>query len=206
MRTRNRALAGLATAAVLLLTACGDDSGDDGVATLDDDRARASEDASSDMDADDALLTYNDCLRDHGVDMADEVEDGSVVVGDDEGVVVNGVEVDPLVWERAEEECRPHLDEAIGSFEVDPETQAQLLDDMTAVAACMRDRGYDVPDPQLDEGGTVTVEVTDDGTGADDPATGRGPDGPTDRYMEDWEDCENEAGMAPPPAGGGADG
>jgi hypothetical protein len=95
-------------------------------------------------------------------------------------------------WEAANEECQPIMDEAMPEVEIDPEEQAEMQDRLVEVAQCMRDRGYDMPDPEVDENGRVTMQIGGPGGGDVESA---GPDGD---QQHDMEECEAEAGMEGP--------
>jgi hypothetical protein len=60
------------------------------------------------------------------------------------------------------------------------------------MAACMRERGYDFPDPTFD-GGRVMMKV-EKGDG-----TIPGPEDPT--FQQDQQECSAEAGLEPPGEG-----
>jgi len=70
-----------------------------------------------------------------------------------------------------------------------PEEDKQAMLDM---AACMRERGHDFPDP-LFEGGRVTQRMEEPGEGGVDP------DDPA--FRTDLEECANESGLEPPDGG-----
>jgi len=223
MTTRRRAALLLALA--LLgpgLAACGggnDDDGDAAVASLSGDDGTETEEVDDDdgdgggaqpereMSAEqqDAILEFAQCMRDHGIDMPDpEISsDGGVMIrGGGPGDAPEGGPGDEE-WEAANEACQPIMDEAMPEVEIDPEEQAEMQDQMVEVAQCMRERGYDMPDPQVDGNGRITVEM-----GAPD---GGGDQGevmpPDDEQQEDMEECQEAAGMEGGPGSvGGADG
>lgn len=203
--TKRRALAAMATAGILLLTAaCGDDGdrGTDSTDPVDDDEAFR-----------DAMLAYTDCMREQGIDMPDPqfTEDGGVSIsaGADDGSTGTPNESGDLVeadFEAADEECGDILHDTFGEMERDPEAEAEMLDQMTEVAQCMRARGHDMPDPQLTEDGGFVIESrSEDGSG-DGAAVAAGgaidPDmlddlaGLMDEdYLDDMVECQEQAGM-----------
>jgi hypothetical protein len=196
------------------LAACGKGGGgsSDGVASVDgasndsgssdDDSSGGDGDRPSNEEFQDAALEYAQCMREHGVDMPDpEFEDGGMTM-----MLPDGADRDEV--EAAEEECHPIMDEvAPDADEIDPEQQAEMQDQLLEVAECMREKGHDMPDPEVDENGRVTF-----GMGAQAGERGEGPD---EEFEQDMEDCQEQAGMDLPrgrrsggggtQAGGGGD-
>ena len=187
----SRLLAGLALALLLCLSAaCGSDSGGDSDDSLPD-VAGASSDApegddEADLDPDDAMLKFAQCMREQGVDMPDPEPGG--------GIRINGEGMSQEQMEAAQAACQKWMDMAEpedGGRELTEEEKQSFLD----MAQCMRDRGYNFPDPTFD-GGRVTQKV-EKGEG-DMP----GPDDPG--FEQDREECSAEAGMEPPEEAGGS--
>ena len=59
--------------------------------------------------------------------------------------------------EAAEEECRPIIEEVVGTFEPpSEEEQARMREQALEFSKCMREHGIDMPDPQFGENGEVT--------------------------------------------------
>jgi hypothetical protein len=183
----------VATALIILLgmtAACGGDSGKDGDSALPDaagasSSASASSDDEADLDPEDAMLKFAQCMREHGVDM-DDPEPGG-------GVFVDGKGIPEDQMEAAQAACQKWMDMAEpedGGKELTEEEKQSFLD----MAACMRARGYDFPDPEFD-GGRVTQKM-EKGKG-DLP----GPDDPS--FQKDMEECSSEAGLEPPGSSGG---
>jgi hypothetical protein len=187
MTTIRRLLIALALSLLLGLSAaaCGD-ADDDGGSTLPDAAgASSSDDAATDdepdLDRDDAMLKFAQCMREHGVDMPDPEPGG--------GVRINGAGIPPEQMEAAQADCQKWMDMAMpedgGGRELTEEQKQSFLD----MAACMRDRGYNFPDPTF-EGGRVTQRVQK-------PEGGEpGPEDPA--FEQDRGECEAEAGMEPP--------
>jgi hypothetical protein len=181
-----------ATAVTLLLglsAACDSGSGDDDT-TLPDaagaSTASPSGNDEADLDPEDAMLKFAECMREHGVDMPDPEPGG--------GIRVNGEGLSEDQMEAAQSACQKWMDLAEpedGGKELTEEEKQSFLD----MAACMRERGYNFPDPVFD-GGRVTQKV-EKGDG-DQP----GPDDPG--FQEDMEECSAEAGLEPPSQGGGS--
>jgi hypothetical protein len=194
------------------IAACGggDDPSTDAVASLDDEAAADAADTTDDegggrremspeeqAEFEDAMLAYAECMRDHGIDMPDPEFDGGRVTinGGPGGGPGSDRAQNQDDFEAADEECRSLMEDALPEAEpLDPEEQAEMQDRLTAMAECMRERGHDMPDPQVSEGGGV--EVRAGGPGGD---AGGGP--PDDEFEQDLEECQDEAGMEGP--GGG---
>jgi hypothetical protein len=189
------------------VAACGKSGGsDDGVASVDgasndsgssdDDSGSGSDDPPSNEEFQDAALEYAECMREHGVDMPDPEFDG-------EG---GGVQMrlprseDQDTVEAAQEACQDIMEEATPEGQtLDPEEQAEMQDQLLEVAQCMREKGHDMPDPEVDDSGRVTF-----GAGPGQGGEGTQPD---EEFDQDMEDCQEEAGMDMPrgrrPSGGG---
>ena len=175
-----------ATAVTLLLglsAACGNGSGDDDSALPDAAGASSASpagDDEADLDPEDAMLKFAECMREHGVDMPDPSPGG--------GVRMNGEGLSEDQMEAAQAACQKWMDMAEpedGGKELTEEEKQSFLD----MAACMRERGYNFPDPEFD-GGRVTQKVEKgegDLPGPDDPA-----------FQQDMEECSAEAGLEPP--------
>ena len=185
----------LVVAALIILlgmtAACGDSGkGDDSALP---DAAGASSSASSsgddadseeDLDPEDAMLKFAQCMRDEGVDVPDPTPGG--------GIGVNGEGLSEEQMEAAQAKCQKWMDMAEpenAGEEMSEEEKQQFLD----MAQCMRDHGYDFPDPTFD-GGRVTQKIEKgegDAPGPEDPA-----------FEADMEECSAEAGMEPPDRSG----
>jgi hypothetical protein len=159
-----RALRPLAAlVAVVALAACGDDSDDPGVASLDEGADAAAASATATGDAEEELLAYTECLREQGLDVPDpEVDaDGNLVLGgggpggggpggggpgggDGAGLP------DADEFEAAQEVCGEPPAGVGGALDElqSPEFQDALL----AFTQCLRDRGHDVEDIRIGEG------------------------------------------------------
>ena len=205
-QTRWRALALLAA---LLLTSglaagCGggDDDGD-GVASIDgsgaepesaaDDEGEGGGDGRpDDAEFQDAMLEYAQCMRDHGIDMPDPEfdEDGGVTQIMGEGTAGAGPDGPSEEFEAADEACKPILDDVMPDMELSPEEQAERQDQMVAVAECMRDKGHDMPDPEVSSDGAVRI-------GRRAPEGGTAPEA-EEQFEEDMEACHEEAGVEAP--------
>jgi hypothetical protein len=143
-------LLGLA-ALFTLVTACGGGGeSDDGVASLDEPAAEkdAGEEKLSDEDQ---MLKYTECLRENGVDVEDPPAGGG-----GGGVALPAMPVDDVEGNAAFEKCEEHLPNGGEPEELSPED----LDEMRKQAKCMRDHGFDVPDPTAEN---PMMEFNDNG-------------------------------------------
>jgi hypothetical protein len=110
--------------------------------------------ASDDPEVQDAFVRYARCMRDHGIDMPDPGAEGQTRIEID----------DPDAWEAAEEECRPIIEEVVGTFEPpSEEEQARMREQALEFSKCMREHGIDMPDPEFSEDGGMTINVENDG-------------------------------------------
>lgn len=180
----------VAAALIILLgmtAACGSDPGDKGSALPDAAGASSTAPADSasdeaDLDPQDAMLKFAQCMRENGVDMPDPDPNGGVRMDG------NGLSQDQM--EAAQAACQKWMDMAEpqdGGHELSEEEKQQFLD----MAECMRGRGYDFPDPTFD-GGRVTQKIEKGKDDADLP----GPDDPA--FKSDMEECSADAGLDPP--------
>ncbi len=141
-------------AASLLLTACsGTTSAAAEVASLDDitaaDEGDQSE-AETPVDTEAALLAMAQCMRDEGVDVSDpEVDaDGNVLPPRP----TDTENLDREALRSARETCSEYLEGVeLGFRDVDV---TELEDNLLEYATCMRDNGFDMPDPDLSGVGT----------------------------------------------------
>jgi len=198
----------------------GGDDGSDGVASID-----GADGESADGDTDDgggggggggrvddsefqdAMLEFAECMREHGIDMPDPEFDeggGAMRIGSGPGSADEGGPSQEE-FEAADEACSPIMEDVRPDIQLTPEEQAELQDEMVAVAQCMRDKGWNMPDPEVGEGGEVRVQVE-----PGDETSGRAPSPENqEAHMEDMEACQEELGIegrgpgGPAVAGGG---
>lgn len=141
----------VATVAGLSLVACGgSDSAE--VANLGDSATTTSEEGSEDQaseDPEEAILAYTECMREEGIDLPDPDFSGEP----GQGGFLGGSGIDPNDpdFQAAQEKCQSNLEGIQGRF--DPEDQQALQDAALEFAQCMRDHGFDVPDPDFSQGG-----------------------------------------------------
>ena len=202
MKTRVVVLLG---ALGLVLSACGgsDDSAS-GVASLETDAGDAVVDegdgtSTEEVDAEQAMLDLASCLRDQGVDIEDPTVDaeGNVQFGGFRGEPGEG-EFDRDAVQTALDECEDELEGVVIGFGGGDFDLTELEDTMVEYAACMRDNGYDMDDPDLSAFGPGAQ-------GEDGEAGPRGPFGEIDQDDPDFiaanEVCDEILGGLP--GGGG---
>jgi hypothetical protein len=154
----------------------------------------------SETSAEDAGLAYAECMRENGIDMPDpEVDAGGMQqrLGED-------ADPDSESFRRADEQCSTHLEGMVQDRmdDLSPEERERLQEQMLELAECMRERGYDMPDPQIGSSGVRIGLGPDEGEGGIDP---RDPE-----FGDAIEACHEQAGLAQPgsvdEAGGASDG
>ncbi len=167
MRRWRMLLLPAALALCVLAAACGGSSGADadggGVASAGNGSKASGTGDGKKVDPQQAGLEFARCMREHGVDVPDPKsgDDGMVLIGPGpaDGEATLGAEP-PAGFEEADKACRHHLKDLIrdGGATVDPKEQDRAL----KFAACMRDNGVDMPDPDFSKGG-VQIEIGRDG-------------------------------------------
>lgn len=152
---RNRLLPifAAAIAAGLLLAACGGSDSPE-VANLGSNTTADEESDTTEAPADpeEAILAYTQCMRENGVDLPDP--DFSGEPGQGGGGFFGGqggIDPDDPDFQKAQEKCGSNLESIRGNF--NPDNQEQIQDAALELAQCMRDRGFDVPDPDFSQGG-----------------------------------------------------
>jgi hypothetical protein len=160
--------------AALALTGGG--GGDDGDTASSSDDGRSSEE--------DAAFEFAQCMRDNGIaDFPDPQVDA-----DGEGISMRPPDgVTPEEMEPAAAECEHILDDAVpeGEEKLTPEERAQLQDQWRGVAQCVRDQGYDMADPEVDEYGRLKIRAEGEGV------------------EQAIEACGNDLGLGEPDGGDG---
>lgn len=127
----------------LLVAACSPGADESGVASL-----TAAEDdlvapSAEEVDREAALLSFAECLRAEGV----EVDDPEVGQDGQLRLPRPNSEPDREAMQAARAACSEHLEGVTIGFEDRDTTEFQ--DMLLEFAACMRDNGYDMPDPDL---------------------------------------------------------
>jgi len=143
MRAAKIAVAAIAPLLVIVLAGCSDD------ATGSTNGAGASDSESA--DAQDQMLKFTECLREHGVDVPDPDESGRFIVPFGGRGSGNGPDEKTREAMEACQEFAPMRGGNLDELRNDPEFQdAQLR-----FAQCMREHGIDMPDPGEGGGGIM---------------------------------------------------
>jgi hypothetical protein len=160
--------------ASLLLASCG---GDDSTASDGDRRAELRE----------AALDYAQCMREHGVDMPDPKFNGG-------GMTMRlggpGQAQPPKATMDAAQEACQKIMERVKPPTMSPEQQAKARDRALKLARCMRERGFDFPDPQFGKGGAIRQRIGGPGSDIDPESPG---------FQQAMQACSKAAGF---PGGG----
>jgi len=130
---------------LLVLAACGGGD-DDGVATLEEEDASAEEDSDDrDRSSEDATLEFVACLREQGIEVEDPQfdEDGIPQIDFDQ---IEGIQELPG-FDEAQAECEDLFDDVLSAVGIDQQELAALADGYVDFAACMREKGFSMPDP-----------------------------------------------------------
>src|SRR3954453_8175394 len=153
--TRALVLGVPALLASLVLAACGgSSSASPGVASIAGDTTAtatsAAAPAASAADREATLMKASKCMRDNGVaDFPDPVVDSNGNARPGQGLR-NLDRNDPTV-SKAFTACQKYFAAARPQFS--PEQQQKLQDGLLKYAKCMRENGFDMPDPQFGTGG-----------------------------------------------------
>ena len=140
---------GLLAVLFVVAAACGGAGATEGVASLSDTDASlpqgGDEETDQELDVEGAFLTFTQCMRDEGIDMPDPELDAN---GD---FTFRGFDRasqdDPDEIRAAFEACQEHIEGVVQEFIGNDLTEIQ--DTLVEYAACMRDNGYDMPDPDF---------------------------------------------------------
>ncbi len=173
---------------VLVAGACGGSaSASEGIATIQTDAADPAgadtkEDVAEDVDPEQAMMALAACLREQGLDIDDPTvdADGNVQFGAFRG---GGEAGDPPAdrdtISAAKDACHEQLGDVVlgfGGRDFDP---TEMQDMLVEYAACMRDNGYDMDDPDFSSFGPGSGDNPDEGGKA-------GPFGQIDRDDPDF--------------------
>jgi hypothetical protein len=188
------------------LAGCGGGSGANDVASLGGKQAQqASDDGSSNLsprERDAAFRKFTQCMRDHGVEMQDPQigDDGSFTITAQADAAAGSGPADPDFAD-ANKACNKYLDGVINGGDADGPS-AEEIEKMQRralkFARCMRDAGFDFPDPQFESGngggGMVMIGGPGESINPSDPAT-----------QAAMEQCQKAAGMPKPSQTRGGD-
>ena len=101
------------------------------------------------LSAEDAMLAFTQCLREHGIDVDDPTPDdeGNLRLSRPQGLERE----DREVFVQAREACAGLLEGVTFGFQERDRTEIE--DALYEYAACMRDNGFDMPDPDFSGSG-----------------------------------------------------
>lgn len=174
----------------LILAACSSDVGSD-VASLEELGAEvsgASDDASSESLDEEAILEFSQCMRDNGIEDFEDPEigaDGSVEFRF--GRVAQDPQADRETMRAAFEACQDTLGGiSFGRGGVD---RSEIEDTLYEFAVCMRENGYDMPDPDF----ANLLQGEGDGQGGGGPF-GEGFDPEDPAFLSALGECEDVFG------------
>lgn len=185
-----------AMAGALLLAGCG--GGGDGepdVASLDKGADRGDATAAAgggSTDVEQSLLDFSECMRREGLDDFPDLTAGSGF----QQLIDSGIDVRSKAFQDALEGCRDLLEGVFNLDRLSPEQQAETQDLILRIARCLRDRGYDVPEPDFSKGLGVEAfgDLSELDVDTNDPA-----------FRADLRACFSDAGL-PGAGGNGASG
>jgi hypothetical protein len=161
------------SAAALFFAACGADSGD----------PKSSADLKQDMRQ--AALKYAKCMRQHGVDMPDPQFNAGRMT-----MQLGGPGTSPAdkpTMDRAQKACQKIME----SVKPPPMSKAEIAKARKRglkMAQCMREHGYDFPDPQFGANGEMQQRIGG-------PGSGIKPDDP--RFQQAMQSCAKASGGGP---------
>jgi hypothetical protein len=116
--------------ATLALVACGGEEASD------------ASDGISVSDVEDAGLDFARCMRERGID----VPDPQPGVGGLRAMFTDGDRRNDPRFREAESECRRHLQDLVS--QIDEDERRDFQEARLEFARCMREKGFDVPDPR----------------------------------------------------------
>ncbi|MDJ0959922.1 MAG: hypothetical protein QNJ88_04625 [Acidimicrobiia bacterium] len=160
---KRRYLVLIVIVAVFAAACGGGESDGTGVASLDGTDTTALETpagASTDVDEEQALIEFTQCMRDNGVDIGDPTVDAEGNASlDFRGIDVGSLDEEAINVARTA--CEGYLEGVTLGFDLGDPTELQ--DMALEFAQCMRDNGYDIDDP--DFSGIFTI--SEDGAPSD---------------------------------------
>lgn len=145
----------------LLLASCGGSSTTAQVASLADDTVPVSDTANGSGDSQAAnsddfrtqLLAYAKCMRDNGVDYPDPQFDANGRPQFNTDRTQFDAQRNDPVFQKAETACQDLRPQRGAGFQMNPEQQAAIKENLLNYAKCMRDKGIDFPDPTFGSNG-----------------------------------------------------
>lgn len=154
-------------AVCLLAGACSGGDDDPDVASIDgaSEADGGGSDGGDSVDAEAALLDFSKCMRSEGIARFPDLDEGSTILD------VPQAGIDPFTpeFEAAVDECEPLLDGVVFNTDLDPEQEAELRDTALEIVRCMRDRGWDLPEPAGIPDADYFQSLGDSGIDVNDP-------------------------------------
>jgi hypothetical protein len=131
----------------LLAAACGGADSDSGVASLESEtQAEQAEDTTVDSASqEEAVMAFTVCLRDEGLDVDDPIVDDQGNLRPPRPREIESM--DREVAQGAFESCNVYLEDV--TFGLDSQDRTEREDELLAFASCVRENGYDMPDPDF---------------------------------------------------------
>jgi hypothetical protein len=153
----------------LVAAACSGGTTNTDVASLDADIGdiqTQSDDGS--IPGEESVLAFAACLRDEGLDIDDPAVDpeGNLIPPSPHAIA--GETLDMAAVHSAFDVCQGFLDNV--AFGLSTEDLTGREDELLAFAVCMRDNGYDMPDPDFSDNGHSGAGPFGDAIDTDDPA------------------------------------
>ena len=149
--------------------ACSGGVTDSAVASLDTDtedtKVQSAEDES--IPGEEAVLAFTECLRDEGLDIDDPDIDaeGNLVAPSMHTIAAESLDISAV--HAAFNECEGFLENV--AFGLSSEDLTGREDELLAFAVCMRENGYDMPDPVFSGDGHSGAGPFGDALDTDDP-------------------------------------
>ena len=153
----------------LVASACGSGAADGVVASLDTDAddTEVPSAGSGSIPGEQAVLAFTACLREEGLDIDDPGVDAEGNLVAPSMHVVAPKTLDIPVVHSAFDACRGFLDNV--AFGLSSEDLTGREDELLALAVCMRENGYDMPDPDFSGDGHSGAGPFGDAIDIDDP-------------------------------------
>jgi hypothetical protein len=183
-RRRGRhTLVALAAAGLLALglAACAQADGGGGVASLSGQDQATTTTVAGGKDFQQARLEWAQCMRENGVDVPDPGADGRVRIQSGAGAGQRRAFVDDPDFDKAQKACEKHMQGVEPPAGFNPE---QMQERVLALTKCLRDRGYDVPDPEFNGRGGVLMRMAPEGV-----------DPESKEFQDALRDCQKQSGM-----------
>ena len=131
---------GVAAVSIMLAIVTGACGGGSEEASSDSGNGKGSS-ASSEKDPQKAFLAYARCMREQGINMPDPDPSNGVIFD------MSDRSIDHDALAKAESQCKKHL-EGVTVDNPDGMKDSEMQDRMVKLTQCLRQRGFNIPDPQ----------------------------------------------------------